>query len=293
MTEATPVCAKATAKYPQGRTGTTAGYAAHRAHGEMACEACIAAWTAKCADYGRALTPEERERRNELKLASGRRSHARKQAEDAVRDACAEGLRGTSVGHDAHIAAGQRPCKPCRQSPTEPGAACARPTLKYPNGRTGTAAGYQAHTDAGEKRCEPCTSAWTAKGTEWRQSLSGEDLDRFRKQGSDAHKRWRQRDPEAVRATKHRLLARQRAAVRAAKDKPCTDCGIQYPYYVMEFDHLDADSKEFNVSAGVTSRGFGRLMAEIAKCEVVCANCHAERTYQRKQSRKGAQAHAV
>jgi hypothetical protein len=101
------------------------------------------------------------------------------------------------------------------------------------------------------------------------------------------------RSPEAVRASKHRLLAKTRTAVQAAKDKPCADCGVQYPYYVMEFDHLDADTKEFNVSAGVTSRSYERLMAEIAKCEVVCANCHAERTHQRKQARKGAQVDAV
>ena len=81
--------------------------------------------------------------------------------------------------------------------------------------------------------------------------------------------------------------------MQEAKSRSCTDCGVQYPYYVMEFDHLDADAKHFNVSAGVTSVSHERLLAEIAKCEVVCANCHAERTHQRKQTRKGAQADAV
>jgi hypothetical protein len=61
----------------------------------------------------------------------------------------------------------------------------------------------------------------------------------------------------------------------------------------MEFDHLDADAKHFNVSAGVTQVSHERLLTEIAKCEVVCANCHAERTHQRKQARKGAKPDAV
>jgi hypothetical protein len=259
----------------------------------MACEACVAAWTAKCAEQKLNATPESQERWREGALASGRRARAKKAAQAALADACADGLRGTDEGYKAHIAAAQRPCKPCRQSPMEHGAACVRPSLQFPEGRTGTPAGYQAHRDASEKPCEACVAGRTAKGTEWRRALTGEELARFRKNGTEAHKRWRERDPEAARATKHRTIGKNRAAIHEAKNRPCTDCGIQYPYYVMEFDHLDADAKHFNVSAGVTRASHERLLAEIAKCEVVCANCHAERTHQRKQARKGAQADAV
>lgn len=287
MTEVTPACAKATAKFPQGRTGTPAGYAAHRKNGETACEACLAAWNLKCIEQKRAAAPEDRERWNNA-------SKAAEKLRRAERRACVPGgLKGTGAGHAAHLAAGQYPCPPCRQAALIPGLACARPTLGSPGGRTGTPTGYQAHRDADEQPCEPCVKAQTEKSNARRRSLSGEELERYRRGIADASRRRRERSPEAVRATKHRLLAKTRAAVHAAKSKPCADCGVQYPYYVMEFDHLDADSKEFNVSAGVTSKSFARLMAEIAKCEVVCANCHAERTHQRKQARKGAQADAI
>ena len=76
-------------------------------------------------------------------------------------------------------------------------------------------------------------------------------------------------------SAKHRL----RAHIREKKDRPCTDCGVKYPYYVMQFDHL-AD-KQYNIASLVTSNNLAKLDAEIAKCEVVCANCHAERTHQR------------
>lgn len=66
-----------------------------------------------------------------------------------------------------------------------------------------------------------------------------------------------------------------------AKNKPCADCGVQYPYYVMQFDHLDGDDKEFNIGGAWLRYGFQRILDEIAKCDVVCANCHAERTHQR------------
>jgi hypothetical protein len=108
-----------------------------------------------------------------------------------------------------------------------------------------------------------------------------------------ASKKWRENNPGEARDAKHRVIGRNRTAVREAKNKPCTDCGVRYPYYVMEFDHLDADAKHFNVSAGVTQVSHERLLTEIAKCEVVCANCHAERTHQRKQARKGAKPDAV
>lgn len=69
--------------------------------------------------------------------------------------------------------------------------------------------------------------------------------------------------------------------VRKEKDKPCADCSILYPYYVMDFDHLG--DKEFNISESVKKYGLSRLKTEIDKCDVVCANCHRIRTFERAQ----------
>lgn len=62
-----------------------------------------------------------------------------------------------------------------------------------------------------------------------------------------------------------------------AKSKPCTDCGTQYNWWQMQFDHLR--DKSFNISA--MKQGKDRILLEIEKCEVVCANCHSDRTYKR------------
>jgi hypothetical protein len=59
----------------------------------------------------------------------------------------------------------------------------------------------------------------------------------------------------------------------------CADCGKSYPYYVMDFDHLE--NKQNIVSRLVFSNSLSALEAEIAKCEVVCANCHRIRTFGR------------
>ena len=83
-----------------------------------------------------------------------------------------------------------------------------------------------------------------------------------------------------------RFHAAIRDLLRAAKEKPCADCGRSFPYYVMEFDHREGETKCFNIAdvMGPCRVGKKRLLAEIAKCDVVCANCHRERTYQRKQN---------
>lgn len=75
---------------------------------------------------------------------------------------------------------------------------------------------------------------------------------------------------------------RLREYALAAKDRPCEDCGQHYKPWIMEFDHVRGE-KLANVADLVKdSVSLKRLQEEIDKCEVVCANCHRERTWQRK-----------
>jgi hypothetical protein len=62
------------------------------------------------------------------------------------------------------------------------------------------------------------------------------------------------------------------------REHPCVDCGEDDPV-VLEFDHLR--DKKFAISAGLQSRPWQDVLDEIAKCEVVCANCHRRRTARR------------
>jgi hypothetical protein len=76
--------------------------------------------------------------------------------------------------------------------------------------------------------------------------------------------------------------ARIRDLAETAKARPCADCGIQYAPWKMDFDHVSG-SKVMGVANLVRLKVAVRtLLAEIAKCEVVCANCHRNRTYLRR-----------
>lgn len=86
----------------------------------------------------------------------------------------------------------------------------------------------------------------------------------------------------------HRLLVgkrrrarikRHREIIRSIKQQPCADCGKTFPPEAMDFDHLR--EKRTEVSRLLYVSGTAALLAEIEKCEVVCANCHRVRTMRR------------
>jgi len=62
---------------------------------------------------------------------------------------------------------------------------------------------------------------------------------------------------------------------------PCADCGEFYPYFQMDFDHLDASNKKFGLSRGSDTGSRQAILDEMEKCEVVCALCHRKRTHLR------------
>ena len=76
--------------------------------------------------------------------------------------------------------------------------------------------------------------------------------------------------------------AELKAFLVAVKSYPCMDCGHSYPSWVMQFDHLPGFEKLHSPNALPSCGSWKVMVAEIMKCDVVCANCHADRTYKRK-----------
>jgi hypothetical protein len=63
------------------------------------------------------------------------------------------------------------------------------------------------------------------------------------------------------------------------ENKSCTDCGKSFPYFVLDWDHDIIKPKCCNIST-IYRKGWSkkRILDEIGKCDLVCANCHRIRT---------------
>lgn len=73
----------------------------------------------------------------------------------------------------------------------------------------------------------------------------------------------------------------KREIIEKVKDHPCLDCGGRFPSECMDFDHVRG-VKRFNIAnIGGSSMSVDVLFEEMAKCEIVCANCHRIRTKKR------------
>lgn len=139
------------------------------------------------------------------------------------------------------------------------------------------------------KRCPECGVV---------KSLDAFNLHRTRKDGRQSvcrvcgnvrSRRRYHKDPIAWRVTANKLLAVIRADVDLLKQEPCMDCHGRFPTCVMDFHHRDPSTKIKSVST-LVHRGGSRekVFAEIAKCDLLCANCHRIRTYGKVAEKLGA-----
>lgn len=75
-----------------------------------------------------------------------------------------------------------------------------------------------------------------------------------------------------------RLDARRELKTRAVvfMGGSCAGCGRSGPSALFEFHHRDASAKEFGIGEDGRVRTWRKIQAELAKCVMLCANCHRE-----------------
>ena len=118
------------------------------------------------------------------------------------------------------------------------------------------------HTHPCDNYCRPCRAAYK----------------------QEHYKRNRQRYIDNARRRDQRVLQeRTLFMVQYLKEHPCVDCG-ERDVVVLDFDHIG--EKKFALSSELKSRPWTSVLAEMKKCEVVCANCHRRRTARRAGWRK-------
>jgi hypothetical protein len=85
-------------------------------------------------------------------------------------------------------------------------------------------------------------------------------------------------------ARKWRGYQEARALVDQIKvERGCADCGYRTHPAALDFDHLPGTEKHTTVANLIAFGQTAKIMAEIEKCEVVCANCHRIRTHERQR----------
>ena len=141
-----------------------------------------------------------------------------------------------------------------------------------------------AQQDPTHKTCSGCNVVKPVEEFNFKYSAEGIRHSYCRECGKRLTRSHYKRNKRSYLKRNLRAYAERRQLVLEAKSRPCADCGTQYPYYVMDFEHRDGRLKEFALNAvhRVTKRA---ILREIAKCDVVCANCHRERTHRRRVAR--------
>jgi hypothetical protein len=92
---------------------------------------------------------------------------------------------------------------------------------------------------------------------------------------------WYADNADRLRAADKDAAIRKNAKTIAIKlERGCADCGYNTHAAALHFDHLPGFDKLFGIGNS-GNRTWESILQEIDKCDVVCANCHAIRTYTR------------
>lgn len=103
------------------------------------------------------------------------------------------------------------------------------------------------------------------------------DPDERKRYHRQYHKKYYQAHKQRFKTDSVNRRKRIKEAIYAFKiAKGCRICGYNRCASALGFHHRDGD-KKFSISRAV-ARGWGeaRIYDEIAKCDVLCANCHHE-----------------
>jgi hypothetical protein len=139
-------------------------------------------------------------------------------------------------------------------------------------------------TDWQQRKCYRCGESKPVEDFSWRRKKKGQ-RDTFcrpcrSEYGREHYEAHRQRYIDQAAVSKRKLmLARTKFLIKFFETNPCADCGEADPI-VLEFDHLR--DKSFDIGPALSRRSWQSILAEMRKCEVVCANCHRRRTARRR-----------
>lgn len=95
-------------------------------------------------------------------------------------------------------------------------------------------------------------------------------------------KRWREAHPDACRAAYMKAHEQKRQLLCSARSQGCIRCGEKHPA-CLDFHHRNGKLNKLGNIGQIRRYSFPRILAEIEKCDVLCANCHRKHHYDERQ----------
>jgi len=130
------------------------------------------------------------------------------------------------------------------------------------------------------KKCDTCkrTDVQFGKNKSKIDGLQSrcKECDRIR--GKKYYRDNPQQQEAAVKRSKKRLEECQNRICEYLTKHPCVDCG-EANIVLLEFDHVNSTTKTNNISVLLSkTKTWNKILLEIEKCVVRCANCHRIKT---------------
>ena len=133
-----------------------------------------------------------------------------------------------------------------------------------------------------KRSCVKCGISKEPDGFAWRSKRNNERHARCKECYREAMKdHYRDNKDQYIKKNKEAKHRKTEFLIKLREETPCNDCGNKFPYYVMEFDHLKHKKEDVTTLVGSSWK---KLLTEIKKCDLVCANCHRVRTHRRRKA---------
>lgn len=119
------------------------------------------------------------------------------------------------------------------------------------------------------KICTKCGKEYSIEEFNWRDKKKGSR----RSECKYCHSKY----------MRDKYAQKQKTVQELKKDSCCAKCGDTREY-ILDYHHIDPSIKENTVARLVSnSYGMDKVLAEIDKCILLCANCHREFHYFNKE----------
>jgi hypothetical protein len=150
--------------------------------------------------------------------------------------------------------------------------------------------------DSRDHKCESCYKNYQRNyyfhKKKLDRSLNPEKIKKSSKKYYESHKKER-RQYQLKNIGKYKIAwskshgksrLQMREMMHRLKSVPCLDCGGIFDCCAMDFDHRDRSMKLASISEMISHASIDDILREIEKCDIICVNCHRERTHSKENN---------